>query len=303
MNIRTISQLPPISEAEAQAPAMTNSLMEVSYYNRKAGTVNSYISKSITYDVLSTQLIEKDADKFLAERYNLINGDSVPYNIGYLSSQVDTLSTGNNCIITGTKRFDDKITLNYDVEEGDDQCAVSKGYVDNNLKTVYPGLDSIIYSKSEQATPFNHQSNITQLTSEYLTATIENIGGYGVTTDGESKEVELKVDNGNGQLVVFGWVTDNGAVLPAQAWIALEYKINNGNWQIVQLQPWILGTHHSRNMQYFSFSFPYQSQTPFRIITGFQVSLAHSGFQSQEHSLTFTDTHGRANGLIAYVIS
>lgn len=102
--------------------------------------------------------------------------------------------------------------------------------------------------------------------------------------DGSKHEFETCAKTGN--LVVYGWLADNGSVLPQEAWVALYGLIKCGtsddgyqdNWVALQVQPWIIGS-KSTAMQYVSFNIPVTTGLKLRIKTGFGVNTNPSGLQ------------------------
>ncbi len=100
-----------------------------------------------------------------------------------------------------------------------------------------------------------------------------------------------------GNLVCYGWLADKGNVAPQNAWVALCGYIN-GQWVILQLVPWIIGT-KSQSLQYVGFNVPVRSGLFLKIKTGFPVDGSNSGFQSG-HTLTFST--GEPNSFVGYIL-
>lgn len=105
-----------------------------------------------------------------------------------------------------------------------------------------------------------------------------------VWPDGTTHESETC--NNNGNLVVYGWLADNGNVLPQEAWVAIYGKIlypSEGGaydtaWVALQVHPWIVGS-KSTAMQYVSFNIPVKTGLELKIKTGFNVNTNPSGLQ------------------------
>ena len=88
-----------------------------------------------------------------------------------------------------------------------------------------------------------------------------------------------------GNLVIYGWMADNGDVAPAQAWVSLDGQIQNSqDWTILQLNPWSIST-NSNKLQYISFNLPVAAGLKIRVRTGFPVNTNVSGSQNINKSL------------------
>lgn len=74
-----------------------------------------------------------------------------------------------------------------------------------------------------------------------------------------------------GNLFCYGWITAPKVIDPANAWVAIETKLNGNNWAMIALQPWIIGD-KSSVMQYVGFNCPVQENMQIRIRTGFQIT-------------------------------
>ena len=109
-----------------------------------------------------------------------------------------------------------------------------------------------------------------------------------------------------GQLVMWGWLADNGTVEAQNAWVGLFASMKsegNDTTQTIDIpisiQPWIRGQYAS-TLQYVSFNVPVKKGLKLKVKTGFQVSNANSGFQSG-NTLTFTD-RWVPNAFFGYII-
>lgn len=87
-----------------------------------------------------------------------------------------------------------------------------------------------------------------------------------------------------GQLVVWGWLADNGEVPAEMAWVGLFAAIKCEGQDATQtydlpisIQPWIRGEHASE-MQYISFNVPVKAGLRVKIKTGFAVNENSQGF-------------------------
>ena len=108
-----------------------------------------------------------------------------------------------------------------------------------------------------------------------------------------------------GQLVVYGWLADNGGVLPQEAWVALYGKIETSTtsteakWTILQLQPWPVSS-RSKVVQYVGFNIPVKEGLMLKIKTGFKVSASATSTQDG-NSLVFPNE--QHNVFVGYIVS
>ena len=119
------------------------------------------------------------------------------------------------------------------------------------------------------------------------------------TTDG----YEEMRDDGN--LVVWGWLADNGNVAPEMAWVGLfaPIKYEGGDTTQVDvpvcIQPWIRGQYAS-TLQYVGFNIPVRKGLRLKIKTGFPVNNANSGF-ANPGTMTFVDRN-IPNAFFGYIV-
>ena len=121
----------------------------------------------------------------------------------------------------------------------------------------------------------------------------------------------------DGWLTIYGWVTDNGNVMPQEAWVGLfgKVKIQNDrkppiegtseytyeeNFVLLQMQPWVVGK-HSSTMQYVGFGIPVAKGLQLKIKTGFPVSGHASGLQ-HSNSLLFEEMGMMPNTFVGYIL-
>ena len=77
--------------------------------------------------------------------------------------------------------------------------------------------------------------------------------------------------NKTGNFFCYGWITAPKVIDPADAWVAVEAEIAQGQWMMIALSPWIIGD-KSNIMQYVGFNCPVQVGVNIRIRTGFQIT-------------------------------
>ena len=121
---------------------------------------------------------------------------------------------------------------------------------------------------------------------------------------GSKDGYELIRDTGN--LVMWGWLADNGNVDPEYAWVGLfaALKCENDNtaqtYDIpLSIQPWIRGQHASA-MQYVGFNVPVRKGLRLKIKTGFPV-FGKGSAMNNDGSMTFLDGW-IPNAFFGYVI-
>jgi hypothetical protein len=124
------------------------------------------------------------------------------------------------------------------------------------------------------------------------------------TTDGTAAGYEKCPYTG--QLIIYGWLADQGGVMAQDAWVGLYGLVNIINdskemsqkWTLLQVQPWVIGS-KSSIMQYVSFNIPVSSGMKLKIRTGFKVDGTNSGF-AQPNALTYDSW--QPNSFVGYVI-
>lgn len=290
MIIRTISQLPKTTSIDDP-----DSLFEVSIKRD-----STYISKAISYQSLMDKL-HGEIDSTFRSQYGLANG----INVSSIKSSVNALQNGN-VTIKGTKNMVSATvqlpTLPYDNTKLDDETyrsnAASIGYVLDAMKS-----GSSFISDGSTATGFvttggmRYQAESGGLMQFY----------FDETSAARTSEECICPQSGN--LVMYGWLADNGNVDPSAAWVALEAYSNTvlegGGWIIVALQPWIQGTKHS-NLQYVGFNVPVAKDMKLRVTTGFDLNYTNSTYQQRKNSLVMNvNTQSMmniTNSFIGYVL-
>lgn len=110
-----------------------------------------------------------------------------------------------------------------------------------------------------------------------------------------------------GQLVVWGWLADNGDVDAEMAWVGLFAAIKCEGYDTthtydlpISIQPWIRGEHAS-TMQYISFNVPVKKGLNIKIKTGFSVNTSAQGFKQGSGTLSFVD-RWVPNAFFGYVV-
>lgn len=297
VKIRTLSQLDSVSEL------IDGTLFGVSQ-PITAGNDSGYISQNVNYKTLKSE-IEKDVEDDLKTIYNLQpTGSLKPINVGDLAEAVNKLSA-EDCGIYGQKTFYTVpiIDADYSKVTVSDKMVPNVGYVQQLVTNNgdYLTDDMVVVgspTRSARYTVFDRNfmhwkigENQTD-SSEYIDTT-----GY---------PVGPKVCTHTGNLVIYGWLADNGDVEPQDAWVGLYGCMhtstdadNQRDWVLLQLQPWPLTT-KSSVFQYVGFNVKVAKGLMLKIKTGFRVKGKNSGFQGGS-SLTYWTN--QPNSFVGYFIT
>ena len=187
-------------------------------------------------------------------------------NVGDISGRIDDLLS-SNADFTGNVTFKNTPKIN-DKEIATKEYIADKIQQDNGI---------FISEDSEKLEEYKIKANKTDTVNE--------------------NEEDAETINETGILTLYGTLADTGVVSPAEAWVALKGKINNG-WTILQVQPWIIGAKSSQ-LQYVSFTIPVYKGLMIKIETGFTLNGDNTGAQNINGSLVID---GQPNTLKGYVI-
>lgn len=292
MTIRTISQLP-----SCEVIITKDSLFEVS-----VPIGEKYISKNQTIGNLETQF-EAEISTNLAKEFEMLSGDK-KFSVANLCAAIDSLSSDDG-IFHGTKEFASipAITTNLtsyqfshsglhgSVAYSPDQLVPNvlkvKDLIDeraNFIGTGYvidddPGNDEAprFTTKSDKFIYFRLNDNGTD-SSKWIDP----------ETSAPAAPAGPARCNRTGYLTLFGWLADNGNVLPQDAWVALYAKIRLASdtstpqyrWIPIQVQPWIIGAKSSIR-QYVGFNIPVKEGLELKIKTGFRVNGSTAAMQDE----------------------
>lgn len=331
MLVRTISQLPQISEE------YSNGLMEIAVPEGNSVNSTKFTSKSIRQTALAAGISSVVDDK-IAHDYHLKDG-STPINVDSIRATVVDLSANDmntdDKKITGVKRFDD---WPYILKTADEFPSNFEKYGGNNLpgdaKYVVPNVDKVneligtqpVYFSTDdsyvaEGNPLQSHTTLTEDVSVpdaldykttigsgkfYFWRIDENDSSKSIfdTRSGTTDAYEEMRDTG--QLVVWGWLADNGEVSPEMSWVGLFAKVKTSEYDTtlvdvpISIQPWIRGENASI-LQYLSFNVPVKKGLKLKIKTGFVVNQQTSGAFQNRGTMTFIDRYV-PNAFFGYII-
>lgn len=299
MIIRTISQLPEESNIGNE------DLFEVSKQHN-----NAFISKKIKYDSFKTN-INNYVSGQIGNSFSLYDGNT-PLNVKAMNDKITQLSS-SNITFYGTKTFNSIPKINASLEYRQEDptyvpnisevkrqinkraCFIDNTYViDSN-----PGedVDPPFAIDSDQFMHWHFDDN-TRDSTEWMNPEKAN----------QKTEKHGVMCKQSGWLTVYGWLADNGYVLPQDCWVGLYGKVGiyddvnekqlNDKWVLLQMQPWIRGQ-NSTQLQYVCFGLPVNEGLYLKIKTGFLVNGHVGGFQDSR-SLTFA--LNQPNSFTGYII-
>lgn len=307
LKLRTISQL-----TELQNPN-DNTLFGVS---QPINDVDSqYIDNDISIDYVSSKLsyktirddISSNVLSAVASKYGLVDSQKDSINVAALQKTVHKLSA-EDCRIYGQKtlmappKIDGSIELGKDVTVADNMLPTVKyvkslvadngDYISDNMVVVGSPGNNARYTVFDRNFMHWKIGENQKDSSEYIDTT-----GY---------PVGPKVCTHTGNLVIYGWLADNGDVDPQDAWVGLYGCMhtsvdddNERDWVLLQLQPWPL-TLKSSVFQYVGFNVKVAKGLMLKIKTGFRVKGKNSGFQGGS-SLTYWTN--QPNSFVGYFIT
>ena len=331
MLVRTISQLPQITSN------YSNGLMEISVPENNSSTSTKFTSKSIRQTVLSAG-ISAAVDAKIANDYHLKNNGK-PINVTSLSATVHDLSAGNMNTdakhINGIKRFDswpyilktaEQFPTSFSEYGGNGNSGDAK-YLIPNVDKVNEliGTQPVYFSTDDsyvaEGNPLRSHASLTEDASVpdaldyrttigsgkfYFWRIDENDSSKSIfdTRSGTTDAYEEMRDTG--QLVVWGWLADNGDVSPEMSWVGLFAKVKTSEYDAtlvdvpISIQPWIRGENASV-LQYLSFNVPVKKGLKLKIKTGFIVNQQTSGAFQNRGTMTFIDRYV-PNAFFGYII-
>ena len=300
MIIKTISQLP------EETNIGNEDLFEISKQHNKA-----FISKKIKYESFKTNINSYLSGQIAAE-FNLYTSDTdtIPLDVRAMNSNITKLSS-NNITFYGTKTFNSIPKINASLEYKNEDptyvpnisevkrqinkraCFIDSTYtVDSN-----PGedVDPSFAIDSDQFMHWHFDDN-TRDSTEWMNPEKAN----------QKTEKHGVLCRQSGWLTIYGWLADNGYVLPQDCWVGLYGKVGiydgvkqlNDKWVLLQMQPWTRGQ-NATQLQYVCFGLPVNEGLYLKIKTGFLVNGHVGGFQDSR-SLTFA--LNQPNSFVGYII-
>lgn len=276
-------------------------LFYTAYPGTKTGT---FSPKNIKFEQIQTK-IDGDLSAKIVSDYGL-NDNNGRLSLKSLTDRVTTIESQNS-EFNGEKTFKKIPTCDarYDAStvNPDGYSLPNVNYVKQLIEDNGSYISETSYIMGDP----NNESPYTTDSDYFLHFRIDDGGRDSsefVTTTGETAGYEKCPYTG--QLVIYGWLADQGGVMAQDAWVGLYGLMNviNENqemdqkWTLLQVQPWIIGS-KSSIMQYVSFNIPVSSGMKLKIRTGFRVDGTNSGF-AQPNALTYTSW--QPNSFVGYVI-
>ena len=335
MLVRTITQLP-----EPSNNSFTSGYVEMSIPSG-----NKYTSYKVAEKTLANS-INYQTSSLMEEVFGLKDSRLAPVKANIMLSALDVLSSGNqigssglNQSIAGIKCFSywpaiRKAATDFPATlDSDTLLSAYKNYLAGGVGDLVPNVSKVNDMMLSQPVYFSTEGSIVAEGNPLPSNTASN-GVPGTLsyqkTIGSGKfyfwRIEQNSDDSSeyiydtrsnstdsyeemrdtGQLVMWGWLADNGAVEAQNAWVGLFASMKSEGNDTTQtsdipisIQPWIRGQYAS-TLQYVSFNVPVKKGLKLKVKTGFQVSNANSGFQSG-NTLTFTD-RWVPNAFFGYII-
>ena len=285
-NVRKISDLDP---AESLADGDL-------FYLSQFGDGGSYSSKRLEYKTLSEGVVSAAVAAAQAE-FGIPDGVSVK----------DSLLDKLGAMLSGESRLSSVVFAETPAVEREQDVgsmagnelvtrAAAEALVDRDKSYVSEGsrIDCrprnaegyTRYAKGVMEWHFNHGGRDS---SDYVPQSGATTAGYA-----ECQETGL--------LVAYGWLADNGGVLPEECWVGLFGKVRcldaaTGEYVeediALAVQPWVVGA-NSQVAQYVGFQLPVKKGMKLKIKTGFNVNGLNSGF-GRAHSLMLNDPDAGGN--------
>lgn len=294
MKIRTISQLEQVEDLKDGTLFGVSTPVE--------DQTGAYISNSVLFSTIKGQ-IEQNVATEIASRYQLDASGGQPIDVSKLEERVETLES-KECNIYGTKTFRTAPKI---------ISAKEEDLADNNVPTVGQ-VKSLVLNNGDYITdemivvgqPGNN-ARYTVFDRNFMHWKIgENQTDSSEYIDTTGYPVGPKVCTHTGNLVIYGWLADNGDVDPQDAWVGLYGCLhtnadddNERDWVLLQLQPWPL-TAKSSVFQYVGFNVKVAKGMKLKIKTGFRVKGKNSGFQGGS---TLTYWTNQPNSFVGYFLT
>ena len=294
MKIRTISQLEQVEDLKDGTLFGVSTPVE--------DQTGAYISNSVLFKTIKDQ-IEQNVAAEIASKYQLADAGGKPIDVNKLEDRVETLES-KECNIYGTKTFRTAPKI---------ISAKEEDLADNNVPTVGQ-VKSLVLNNGDYITdemivvgqPGNN-ARYTVFDRNFMHWKIgENQTDSSEYIDTTGYPVGPKVCTHTGNLVIYGWLADNGDVDPQDAWVGLYGCLhtnadddNERDWVLLQLQPWPL-TAKSSVFQYVGFNIKVAKGMKLKIKTGFRVKGKNSGFQGGS---TLTYWTNQPNSFVGYFLT
>ena len=306
MTIRTVSQLPFLPSVEQK------DLIEVSHYSSNNGK-GGYFSSKCEISSLRQNFTQSISVQ-IGDHFSLYqdDGHSKPINVRQLSTDVNELYAGN-VNLSGVKTFKKipKIDVPFNEYRGANDLDVPnitkvKDLIDNRACFVSHNY-MIDGDPGNDATPPFAADNETFMHWHIDDGQTDSTTWIDPQTNSVGQPDGVRCEH-TGFLTIYGWLADNGMVLPQNAWVGLYAKMyvqkenqispTGGQWVLLQVQPWIRGA-NATQLQYVCFNIPVREGLYLKIRTGFNVNGKVGGFQDGR-SLTYA--LNQPNSFTGYIV-
>lgn len=284
MLVRTISQLDNVTASKLPM----SSLIEISE-DQGSG---QYLSKNCRYEQL-TGYLNDDISASMTRQYNL-SATADDINISNVTSAVNSLYK-SDVTITGTKTFESAIETReaYHADSDTQLPTVKdvKGIIDNS--GIYIAESTFSPKPFDDSNEFAREAEAGE--NGYVRLKFEHPNNL--------KQTDEAIVDTTGQLVMWGWLADNGNVPAELAWVRLEALVkvdSDEKWVPIQVQPWIQGT-KSKILQYVGFNVNVHKGLKLKVRTGFDVNLENGAF-STVGSMTYRSAGDTKCGFFGYII-
>lgn len=257
MTIRTISQLPESTSISDGTYFEISTPKKVSFNNN---VTTGYVSQKVNFNTINTQVSNNVLDT-VKSAYGLIGNDNENINVKDLENKINNIIF-NDISLDGTKTFKD-------IPKIDNQQ-----YQSENLEPTHVATVDYVNNAVTTKIPYNIGSSSNFKAAKTDNGILNEEALLKWRIDAGEKESNEIVCNTTGNLVIYGWLADNGNTISQHAWVGLFGEIS-GNWILLQLQPWIIGQ-KSSIMQYVGFNIPVKNGLHLKIKTGFAVNGSNS---------------------------
>ena len=231
MRIRTISMLPPLS-IDSQFP--DNSLFEVSKYRAGGG----YESMNVRYDTLKSHMTSNLSNS-IANAYGLTADNGEPENLHVTACQTMSVLTGD-MVFRGQKAFEQPVKC---------KAEISAAYLPDDAFTTKRQVEDLCRDLGNFLSPDTTYIDVNPNNDTPNTTYDDNFFvKFQIDQDGrDSSEFILDPYSderagpafapATGNMVIYGWLADNGNVAAAEAWVGLFGLVTIG--QNGQEKKWV----------------------------------------------------------------
>lgn len=302
MNIKTISQLPPLDGGEK---IDQQACFGLSQYRAGGPDDSKYFSRKITYQELEQQVVDKVDDALLSAKYGAVADDGRPIDISLLRTDIDTLSAGT-ASIGGVKTFMDVPRIDAEIDVSRPTNVVNVRCVSQMIADhagfLQPGSFLDVDPMNGSDVPYTYYDEGPGQKQLYWHID-HNQNDSSTWVDEYGAVAGPVVCPHTGNLVCYGWLADNGGVQPQAAWVGMFGMVTcagQPKWVALQIQPWIVGK-YSSTAQYVGFNLPVKAGLRLKIVTGFKVNGNNTALHDKP-TLMFAEEGNMPNTFVGYIL-